>query len=300
MGEKELGYQAPVISSKESGTQQIEQFGAQQKVNTNLQKLKTEVDAAKLQLQLQHLKEKKITETMEQSKSDLEQIKLSTMFETTILEIEKSIQIKDKKERAQTLQPLLQRFRKNPLLRELLAQKIEAFEQAKQHKETPLLTTKKDIVTVQLYGNVFFDDTILVDGIVGQQTRDIQAAVTGQGQSTERAKQWQTTYTIKKEEKKKSDQKPEQSSSVEVQPLSQSLPPSGTTTLQHVDVQSLLTTNPSLKNWADTASSTLSPEKTQQAIEKVLSYVAQYLDITTKEQDNFLKDFSINTHKGIS
>ncbi|MDR0608165.1 MAG: hypothetical protein LBG52_07705 [Candidatus Peribacteria bacterium] len=54
--------------------------------------------------------------------------------------------------------------------------------------------TQKEVVMFQLAGNVFLDENILVDGIVGGQTADIQKALTGLGTTTARAKQWQQTY----------------------------------------------------------------------------------------------------------
>ncbi|MDR3168587.1 MAG: hypothetical protein LBU27_02260 [Candidatus Peribacteria bacterium] len=63
--------------------------------------------------------------------------------------------------------------------------------------------TQKEVVMLQVAGNIFFDETISVDGIVGGQTTDIQKALTGQGTTTARAKQWQQNYqTISTPEQK--------------------------------------------------------------------------------------------------
>jgi len=49
----------------------------------------------------------------------------------------------------------------------------------KEQRETYILTLKKgeNVVAEQIYGHLFLDEKILVDGIVGEQTREIQAII---------------------------------------------------------------------------------------------------------------------------
>jgi Mg2+ and Co2+ transporter CorA len=162
--------------------------------------------------------------------------------------------------------------------------------------------SKREIIILQLFGYVYIPEkNILVDAIIGQQTRDIRMAVSGQGKLTKRAKEWKMTYTatlrqekMEQETLKQSNEGKERqiSSQSSFTSLSSPSSPSSSLTLSDVDVPYLFT-NPSFQNRVDTADIALPPEKTQQAIENVFVYLARYLDITTKEHENFLEQFTI-------
>jgi hypothetical protein len=235
------------------------------------------------------LEEQHLAEVTQELNVLSEQVKQSAHFEKTFSEIEQIIQIKDKTKRNQMLQPLLQRFKENPALAEMLSQKIteQKFEESQKNKgenKEHFLKNRRNVLITQVYGKVFLDDTILVDGIVGQQTRDVQTAVTGQGPLTQRAEQWQTKYqtftTQQKEEK----------TEVKLSPLSapaSSL--SSKTTLQNVNASTLVA-NPDLYQFVTSKEkiAITATQETQREKEAIFAVAHQLPELQSAPLHSFL------------
>ncbi|MDR2540569.1 MAG: hypothetical protein LBD11_02005 [Candidatus Peribacteria bacterium] len=147
--------------------------------------------------------------------------------------------------------------------------------------------TTEEIVMFQIYGNVFFDEAILVDGIEGTQTKDVGNILTKQGTLSERAKEWKEKAEANQKEKATLNAQ----SSKEISKTSFKSP------LQSVNIPALLEHNPALKHLV--ANTGEKAEEAIQTIQQVFSYLTNYLDTTTPEQKNFLQDFTIDFTKGI-
>ena len=170
---------------------------------------------------------------------------------------------------------------------------------------TAHLLEKRNVIMMQLYGNLTFDETVSVDGIIGPQTKDICAAVMEEGKLTERATLWRTMHANvvsqreaekkAEEEKKKNDSKPNEVL------LHFPQVSSSPTLLNQVGIQEVFANNgTNLETWMNTVNLSMSPEKAQEVIKKIFFCLEKFLDIYTPEHKNFLKDFVLDANNDIT
>jgi hypothetical protein len=138
------------------------------KDNGNLEKLETSIDIKSLQEQTQQLQQEQIEKARQELPALAEQIKRSAMFNSSLEELGQVILAKNSVKKAE----IIKRFKENPHLKDTLEQNIQKL------TATPKESyDKSELLQIQLYGYLFLDEQVAIDGSKGPQTNLVLEAL---------------------------------------------------------------------------------------------------------------------------